>query len=102
MYTYEGEDVFVIDGHTHMWDATEENIKHEGGEQFIQCFYDYHTGFTPEDRQRDIDDYRKFTPQEMKEDLFTNHVDMAVYQPTHLHEFYTEGFNTVDDLGQTL
>jgi hypothetical protein len=27
---------------------------------------------------------------------------MAVYQPTHLHEFYKEGFNTVDDLGQTL
>ena len=102
MYQHQGEDVFVIDGHIHMWDASEENIKHRGGEQFIQCFYDYHTAFTPEERQRGIDDYRKFTPEEVKRDLFTNYVDMGVYQPTHLHEFYTEGFNTVDDLGGTL
>ncbi|SNR55986.1 amidohydrolase family protein [Halorubrum vacuolatum] len=102
MYQHQGEDVFVIDGHIHMWDASEENIKHRGGEQFIQCFYDYHTAFTPEERQRGMDDYRKFTPEDVKRDLFTNYVDMGVYQPTHLHEFYTEGFNTVDDLGETL
>ncbi len=102
MYQYKGEDVFVIDGHVHMWDATEENIKHKGGEQFIQCFHDYHTGFTPDDRQRDMEEYRKFTPEDVKEDLFNNHVDVGVYQPTHLRDFYKEGFNTVDDLGQTL
>jgi len=102
MYQHKGEDVFVIDGHVHMWDATEENIKHKGGEQFIQCFHDYHTGFTPDDQQRDMEEYRKFTPEDVKEDLFNNHVDVGVYQPTHLRDFYKEGFNTIDDLGQTL
>ena len=51
MYRHDGEDVFVIDSHVHHWDASEGNIVHEGGEQFIQCFYDYHTAFTPEDRR---------------------------------------------------
>ena len=39
MYHQDGEEIFVIDGHVHLWDATEENIVHRGGEEFIQCFY---------------------------------------------------------------
>jgi hypothetical protein len=97
MYRHEGEDVFVIDSHVHLWDARESNIVHEGGEQFIQCFYDYHTGFTPEDRQWDMDEYRYYGPDRMVRDLFGDGaVDMAIFQPTHLEEFYDEGFNTVD------
>ncbi|SFL03612.1 hypothetical protein SAMN04487950_2087 [Halogranum rubrum] len=97
MYRYKGEDVFVVDGHVHHWDASEENIKHEGGEQFIQCFYDYHTGFTPEDRQWTIDEYRTYDTDRMVSDLFgSGYVDVAVTQPTHLDEFYEEGFNRVD------
>ncbi len=98
MYTKDGEEIFVIDGHLHFWDASQENIVHEGGEQFIQCFYDYHTGFTPEERQWDLEEYRKYEADRMMEDLFGNAaVDMGIFQPTHLHEFYDEGFNTVDD-----
>jgi hypothetical protein len=98
MYHHEGEDVFVIDGHLHLWDASEENIKHQGGEEFIQCFYDYHATFTPEDRLWDMDEYRKYSADRMVEDLFGNGaVDMGILQPTHLHEFYKNGFNTVDD-----
>ncbi|MFB6102200.1 MAG: amidohydrolase family protein, partial [Haloplanus sp.] len=97
MYRYEGEDVFVIDSHLHMWDATEENIIHEGGEQFIQCFYDYHTAFTPEERQWSLEEYRKYGPERMKNDLFGNAaVDMGVFQPTYLTDFYDEGFNTAE------
>ena len=101
MYTHDSEDVFVIDGHVHLWDASKANIAHEGGEQFIQCFYDYHTGFTPEDRQWDLEEYRKYDPERMVRDLFGDgYVDMAIFQPTHLREFYTEGFNTVERNGQ--
>ena len=97
MYEYEGEDVFVIDSHLHLWDATEENIVHEGGEQFIQCFYDYHTAFTPEEKQWSLEEYRKYGADRMKEDLFGNAaVDMGIFQPTYLTDFYDEGFNTAE------
>ena len=97
MYTHDGEEIFVIDGHVHLWDATEENIKHDGGEQFIQCFYDYHETFTPEDRLWDMDEYRKYGPERMLDDLFANGaVDMGIFQPTYLTDFYEEGFNTTE------
>jgi len=97
MYEYEGEDVFVIDSHLHLWDATEENIVHEGGEQFIQCFYDYHTAFTPAEEQWSLEEYRKYGAERMKRDLFGNAaVDMGIFQPTYLTDFYDEGFNTAE------
>ena len=97
MYDANGEEIFVIDGHVHLWDAREENIKHEGGEQFIQCFYDYHQGFTPEERQWDLEEYRHYGTEKMAEDLFGNAaVDMAIFQPSYLTDFYKEGFNTID------
>lgn len=98
MYRHEGADVFVIDAHVHHWDASTENIIHEGGEQFIQCFHDYHTAFTPAERQWSIDEYRKYSAERMVEDLFRDgHDDMAVFQPTYLGEFYENGFNTIED-----
>ena len=98
MYHQDGEDVFVIDGHVHLWDASEENIKHDGGEEIIQCFYDYHTTFTPEDKQWDLDEeYREYGTDRMVRDLFENAaVDMAIFQPTYLTDFYEEGFNTTE------
>ena len=97
MYQYEGEDVFVIDSHVHWWDATEENVCHEGGEQFIRCFYDYHTGFTPEERQWDLEEFREQSADRLYRDLFGDgHADLAIFQPTYLHEFYADGFNTID------
>ncbi|TKX52490.1 amidohydrolase, partial [Halorubrum sp. SS7] len=73
------------------------NIIHEGGEQFLQCFYDYHTGFTPEEEQWDIDTYRHYGADKMTEDLFGNAAaDMAIFQPTYLDDFYDEGFNTTE------
>ncbi len=101
MYQYEGEDVFVIDGHIHWWDASKENIKHEGGEQFIRCFYDYHTGFTPEEKQWTLEEYRKYDKERMIRDVFGDgHADMGIFQPTYLNEFYEEGFNTIDRCGE--
>jgi hypothetical protein len=98
MYQHEGEDVFIVDSHLHNWDASTENIAHEGGEQFIQCFYDYHTTFTPEERQWDLETYRKYDEEKLLTDLFgEGYVDVGIFQPTYLHEFYKEGFNTIED-----
>ena len=97
MYRHDDEDIFVIDGHVHLWDARTENIIHEGGEQFIQCFYDYPAAFTPEDRVWDMDDYRYYGPDRMLRDLFRDgYVDMGIFQPTYLSDFYDDGFNTTE------
>ena len=37
--TDSGEEIFIIDGHIHNWDATKANQKNIHGEQFINCFY---------------------------------------------------------------
>jgi phosphatidylserine decarboxylase len=47
MYEKDGERYFVVDGHTHFWDASEENTKNKYGEGFIRCFYDYHRNLSP-------------------------------------------------------
>ncbi len=104
MYEHNGEEIFVIDGHIHMWDASEQNIIHRGGEEFIQCFYDYHTAFTPADRVWDLDtEYRTMTPERTTRDLFENAaVDMAIFQPTYLTDFYETGFNTVERIAEVV
>ena len=66
MYEHNGEEIFVIDSHVHLWDASKENVKHEGGGQFIQRFYEYHTGFTPEDEQWSMEEYRQYDPERMR------------------------------------
>jgi uncharacterized protein len=37
MYEKDGEQYFVVDGHTHFWNASPEN-RNELGEGFIACF----------------------------------------------------------------
>ena len=41
--TADGEEIFIIDGHTHLWDGSKENLKNIHGQQFIDCFYGYHS-----------------------------------------------------------
>ncbi|MEL6961392.1 MAG: amidohydrolase, partial [Pseudomonadota bacterium] len=45
--TPDGEEIFIIDGHTHMWDGTPENQRNIHGKQFVECFYAYHTALSP-------------------------------------------------------
>ena len=47
--TPSGEEVFVIDGHTHFWDGSPANQLNIHGKQFIDCFYAYHTSLSPSD-----------------------------------------------------
>jgi hypothetical protein len=45
--TADGEEIFIIDGHTHLWDGSKENLKNIHGQQFIDCFYGYHSALSP-------------------------------------------------------
>jgi len=42
-----GEELFIIDGHVHLWDASPANQVNKYGAGFIGCFYDYHRNLSP-------------------------------------------------------
>ncbi|OXM45964.1 amidohydrolase family protein [Amycolatopsis alba] len=99
MYTKDGERYFIVDGHTHFWDAGPENWV-AGQEEFargwIECFHAYH-GLGPEETHWPIGRFRKYSEELMIHDLFeAGHVDKAIFQPTNLRQWYKNGFNTTE------
>src|SRR5487761_1786993 len=95
--TANGDEVFVIDGHVHLWDACPSNQLNQHGAEFINCFYDYHKGLSPEEYLWTAEKFQKYPPELMYEDLFVKgYADLAICQPTYLTDFYREGFNTTE------
>ena len=95
MYKHNGQDIFVIDGHMHLWDASPENWRNQYGEGFIRCFYDYHTGLSPEKYVWPFEKYCKYGEETLIDDIFfKGYVDMGIFNSTYLYEFYKNGFNT--------
>ncbi|MBN9109841.1 MAG: amidohydrolase [Pseudonocardia sp.] len=99
MYEKDGEKYFVVDSHSHFWDASKENWV-EGKEQYakgwIDCFYGYHQ-LGPPETHWDWEKYLKVTPEDFERDMFIEgHVDYAIFQSTYLREWYKNGFNTAD------
>ncbi|WP_420135258.1 amidohydrolase family protein [Rhodopseudomonas sp.] len=95
--TASGEEIFVIDGHTHFWDGSPANQKNIHGKQFIECFYAYHSNLSPAEEKWPQDKFEKYDAQTMHDDLFVHgYDDMAILQSTYLTDFYNNGFNTVE------
>jgi predicted TIM-barrel fold metal-dependent hydrolase len=95
--TATGEEIFVIDGHTHFWDGSPANQKNIHGKQFIECFYAYHSNLSPPSEKWEKEKFEKYDAKTMFEDLFvTGYDDMAILQPTYLTDFYKNGFNTTE------
>ena len=95
MFKDNGQDIFVIDGHMHNWDASPENWKNQYGEAWIKCFYDYHCGLSPAEHVWSFEKYCKYGEETLIQDLFLDgHVDVAILNSTYLYEFFKEGFNT--------
>ncbi len=93
--TADGEEIFVIDGHMHFWDARPENWRNKYGEGWIRCFYDYHTSLSPEEYLWSFEKYCKYDEETLVNDLFfEGYVDVGIFNSTYLTEFYKEGFNT--------
>ena len=94
MYEKDGEKYFVVDGHVHYWDASPEN-RNKYGAGFINCFYDYHKNLSPEEYLWSKEKYDKYSEEDMMHDLFEiGYVDVAIFQPTYLTDFFPGGFNT--------
>ena len=101
MYTTkDGEEIFIIDGHVHLWDASPANQRNVHGAEFINCFYGYHTALSPKEELWSREKFEKYGAETMYEDLFVKgYDDMAIFQPTYLKEFYKDGFNTLEQNG---
>lgn len=95
--TADGESIFVIDAHIHLWDARPENQRNIHGAQFINCFHDYQKALSPEEYIWPADKFQNYGPETLYEDLFVQgYADMAICQPTYLTDFYKDGFNTTE------
>lgn len=95
--TKDGEEIFIIDGHTHFWDGSPANQKNVHGKQFIDCFYAYHSGLSPKEEVWPKEKFEKYDAKTMHDDLFVHGPDdMAILQSTYLTDFYHHGFNTIE------
>lgn len=95
--TADGEEIFVVDSHTHFWDASPDNWRNKFGRGWIECFYDYSRNLSPADYVWSLEKFEKYDTDVMAYDLFVKgYVDVAALQPTYLKEFYINGFNTVE------
>ncbi len=95
--TANGEEVFVVDGHSHLWDASPANQLNKYGRGWIDCFYAYHKNLSPPEYVWSLEHYEKYSPEDMVHDQFVKgYVDVAILQPTYLTDFYKSGFNTIE------
>jgi predicted TIM-barrel fold metal-dependent hydrolase len=99
VYEKDGEKYFVVDGHIHFWDASPENWV-KGQEKYakgwIECFHAYQ-GLGPAETHWPIEKFRKYSEEDFVADVFDEgHVDVGIFNPTYLKEWYTEGFNTTE------
>ncbi len=95
MYKHNGQEIFVVDGHIHLWDGSPENQKAPHGKNWIDCFYAYHSGLSPAEEKWPYEKFCKYGEDALIKDLFIDgYVDMGIFNSTYLYEFYKNGFNT--------
>jgi hypothetical protein len=83
MYEKDGEKYFVLDTHTHFWDASPENWV-KGAEQYakgwIECFHAYQS-LGPEATHWTIEHFQKYSADDYEKDVFVDgYVDVAITQ----------------------
>src|SRR5438309_11930670 len=93
--TDNGEEIFVIDCHSHLWDASPENQANKYGRCWIVCFYAYHKNLSPPEYVWSLEHYEKYSPDTTVQDQFIKrYVDNAIQQPTNLNDIYRKCCNT--------
>ena len=105
MYEKNGEKYFVVDGHLHFWDASPANWK-PGNEEYakgwIECFHAY-MGLAPAETHWPLEKFQKYSEADFEKDVFQNgHVDVGIFQSTYLLDWYTNGFNTIEQNAQLM
>jgi predicted TIM-barrel fold metal-dependent hydrolase len=105
MYERDGKRYFILDSHLHFWDASPANWV-KGNEQYakgwIECFHAYQ-GLGPEETHWPLEKFQKYSVEDFEKDVFIDGgVDKAVFQSTYLKEWYTNGFNDIEQNAQLL
>src|ERR1700752_2484798 len=70
MYRHDGQDLFVIDAHMHLWDASPENWRNQYGESWIKCFHAYHSALSPAEEVWPFDKFCHYGDEALVDDLF--------------------------------
>ena len=99
MYEKDGEKYFIFDSHLHFWDASPDNWV-KGAEEYakgwIECFHAYQ-GLGPPETHWSLEHFQKYSVEDFEKDVFIDGgVDKAVFQSTYLKEWYTNGFNDIE------
>ena len=105
MYEKNGEKYFVVDGHLHFWDASPANWK-PGAEEYakgwIECFHAY-MGLAPAETHWPLEKFQKYSVEDFEKDVFQDgYVDVGIFQSTYLLDWYTNGFNTIEQNAQLM
>jgi predicted TIM-barrel fold metal-dependent hydrolase len=101
MYEKDGEKYYIVDSHIHYWDGGESNQKNRYGKGFTGCFYDYQKNLSPAEYVWSLEKFGKYSEEDLMHDLFEiGYVDMGIFQPTYLTDFYINGFNTTERNGE--
>jgi uncharacterized protein len=99
MYEKDGEKYFVFDSHLHFWDASPANWvkgQEEYAKGWIECFHAYQ-GLGPPETHWPLEHFQKYSMEDFEKDVFVEgHVDRAVFQSTYLKQWYTAGFNSIE------
>ena len=99
MYEKDGEKYFVVDA-TCTSGTRARRTGSRGQEQYakgwIECFHAYQ-GLGPPETHWSIEHFQKYSVEDFEKDVFTDgYVDKAVFQSTYLREWYTNGFNDIE------
>ncbi|MGC4026261.1 MAG: amidohydrolase family protein [Mesorhizobium sp.] len=95
--TGNGDKIFVVDAHCHVWDARPENIRNRNGQMFIDTFYGAHKAMTPANQMWTAEEFAWQGIEKAAKDLFVDgYVDVAVMLPVYLRDFFINGFNTTE------
>jgi predicted TIM-barrel fold metal-dependent hydrolase len=102
VYQKDGNTYFVVDSHMHHWDASPENWvagQENYAKGWIECFHAYQS-LGPPETHWSIEHFQKASEEDLMKNVFEDgYVDVAVFQPTYLKEWYSEGFNTTERNG---
>ena len=99
MYEKDGKKYFIFDSHLHFWDASPANWV-KGHEQYakgwIECFHAYQ-GLGPPETHWTLEKFQKYSVDDFEKDVIIDGgIDKAVFQSTYLKEWYTNGFNDIE------
>ena len=98
MYSKDGEDYFIVDSHVHIWDGRKENQKNVHGQEFLDCFYAYHSNLSPDSEKWTHEEFEYYGGERFLKDIFEDgYVDHAIFNGQGMNEFYHNGFTRIEE-----